>query len=166
MFGHNEWVTLTVLNAVNKENQVTDLIISLPLEDDINLDIPDDIIQVSLFEYHDGRTPYGNEAFKICVGKETSIRKICKNKEVEISEFTPYAFDAIESADDRLCYFVNDEGKHIVFAKLDEDDILVSDTMELKFILYFISDKFRQIEYSLIDIKSIDLIRRKKMDIL
>lgn len=152
MFRYDDKVILTSGNIINKEGKIIDYNISFPIKDN-DLIIPNDILIMDIFEYHDCFKPYGYVAFKICVGKITSIKEICNSNKKNIS-FTNKISGHIESVDDKLCYFDDATGNHIVFAKINNGDIVVESIEELKDVLNRISNNFENIENSILKIKN------------
>ena len=143
MFRYGDKITLTGINAINKKGEIIDYVLSFPLEDS-DFYIPEDIAEISVFEYHEGTANYGYVAFKICVGKKTSIRNICELKENNV-KFEKRIFKNVIDIDDPLCYY-DEEGKHIVFARINPGDIMVSDIDDLRSALISVSNTFRNIK--------------------
>ena len=112
-------------------------------EDELN--IPDDIIEVNLFEGNEGFDTFGYESFKICVGKTISLNEIRRNK-IKNVIFSKRATSYIDSPDDKLCYFKNENNMYMVFAKIDKGDIVVESPEELKDALIYISRRFNTIK--------------------
>ena len=112
MFGYNDKLTLTAINTINKKGKIINYNLSFPIDEN-ELSIPEDVIQMSIFEYHEGREIYGHETSKICVGKTTSIYNIYKSRGQNYV-FRDKLFDKIESPDDTLCYYA--------IAKYEADD--------------------------------------------
>ena len=79
MFHYEDNITLTVDNIINKNGDITNYKLSFPIIED-ELNIPDDIIEVSVFECNEGYDIIGYEVFKICVGNITSLNEIRKNQ--------------------------------------------------------------------------------------
>ena len=151
MFGYNDKLTLTTINTINKKGEIINYNLSFPIDKE-ELSIPEDVIQMSIFEYHEGREIYGHETSKICVGKTTSIYHIYKSQGQNYV-FRDKLFDNIESPDDTLCYYDDSNGKHIVFSKINDEDIVVRNIDELKETLLFISKEFQNINDSSSKIK-------------
>ena len=135
MFQFNDKVTLTGINTINQDGEIISYIISFPITDP-DFEIPKETVQISIFETHLGREKYGYTAFKICVGKITSISEICKKKNPDNVKFISKNFvKSIKDADEKLCYYEDKDGNHIVFARIEKGDIYVKDLQELKNIL-------------------------------
>ena len=152
MFRYNDKLTLMAINFLNKKGDISNYRLSFPIDKE-KLDIPKDIIKLSIFEYHEGYETYGHEIFKICVGNLTSIARICKNHEYNY-DFLGNIAGSIKSPNDKLCYYDNELGKRIIFAKINEEDRVVSNIGELKDTLIDISDNFMNIKTSILRLKN------------
>ena len=75
MLGVNDKLYLSVINFVSKDYKILPLNFKLPLEDE-NLDISDDIISASVFEYNESDYVSGRVVFNIYVGKQSTFRDI------------------------------------------------------------------------------------------
>ena len=164
MFKQQDKVTLSAINAINKDEEIIDYVLPLPIADS-DFFIPEDIIQLSIFEYHEGIHTYGYEAFKICIGKTITVRQICELHMNNV-EFINKSFEKINDLDDQLCYFVDDNGRYHVFAKLNAGDIIVKDIEDMKEVLIFISERFNRIKNSLFEIKNINNKDIKTVEII
>ena len=131
MFKHNDRFTLTGINAIDKDGQMIDYHLSFPI-DKSTFTIPENIREISVYEYHEGTEKYGYIAFKILVGKITSVRELC-SPEIEDFQIDYRAFREIKEADDKLCYYEDDGGVYRVFAKIKPGDIVVNNIV----IVYF-----------------------------
>ncbi len=152
MFHYEDKINLVADNIVNRNGDITNYKLTFPItEEDLN--IPDDIIHVSIIECCEGfDSSYGYESFKICVGKITSFNEIRRN-EIKNVIFGKKAISCMEGLDDKLCYFKNDNNIYMVFAKIDEGDIVVETQEELKEALMFISKRFETIQNEILRIK-------------
>lgn len=153
MFRNGDKLTLSCINVINKGGKIIDYHISFPLEDS-DFDIPEDVVEMSIFEGHDD---IGYLSFKICVGDITNLYKICNDKEGAYL-FERRAFSDIKSPDDDICYYNDSNNVHIVFSKINEGDIVVSDIEELKRVLINISNNFKSIKDSIVMMKNTDFI--------
>ena len=153
MLGYNDKFILIGNNIINRKREMTNHTISFPITED-NLYIPEDILQMSIFEYHEVNEykSYGYEVFKIYVGKITSINQICSSSTKNV-KFKNNVLKSIKTEEDKMCYFDDDLGRHIVFAKLNKNDIVVDNIEELKNALIFISKKIQNIKDITLDIK-------------
>lgn len=151
MFRYNDKITLIATNAINKDGKIIDYILSFPITED-NLVIPEDVIQMSILEYHEGYQNYGYESFKICVGKTTSIKEMCELQKDNI-EFYAHVLNSVETSNDKLCYLDDSTGKYSIFAKINDGDIVVENIEQLKDALILISNNFQKIKSSVLAIK-------------
>ncbi len=152
MFGFNDKVTLTGINTINQNGEIIDYIISFPITD-YDFDIPEETIQISIFEGHLGRENYGYTAFKICVGEITSIEEICEKQNNNIKFLNKDIAKSIKNVDDKLCYYEDKDGKYIIFARIDDGDVYVKDIRELKKVLITISNNFENIQSAVTNIR-------------
>ena len=153
MFASNDNITLSCINVLNKDLKIIDFNLSFPLYD-TDLEIPDDVIEVSIFESHLGRNNYGYVVYKICVGEVTSIEEIANSNEPYL--FDRRAFSNIKRVDDKLCYYTNSDNVHLIYEQLNSDDIVVKDVNELKMVLINISNNFKCIKEAIDSIRHSD----------
>ena len=66
MFHYEDKITLTADDLINRNGDITNYKLSFPIIED-ELNIPDDIIEVSIFEGNEGFDTFGYKSFKICV---------------------------------------------------------------------------------------------------
>lgn len=151
MFGYNDNFRLTATNTINKEGKMINYTLSFPVSEE-DLIIPDNVIQMSVLEYHEGYQNYGYESFKICVGKTTSIKEMCELQQNNI-EFYGNVLNNIETSNDKLCYLDDLTGKYSIFAKINDGDIVVENIEQLKDTLLLISNNFQNIKDSVLTIK-------------
>ena len=150
MLGLNDKITLCAINFTNKNGEIINYHLPFPIKEDFEL--PDDIIQVSIFETHQGICNYGFTAFNIYIGEITTIEGICKFANSGRSyHIIP---DKIGKIDAKLCYYIDDKGKYIVFAKINHNDIVVKDLHELKRVLMKISNNFENIKNAINNIRN------------
>ena len=150
MFHYNDKVTLTAANSINKDGKIVNFNLSFPIKDE-NLVVPEDIIQIYIYECTDNSF-IGSISFKICVGKTTNLSTLVKSKE-QFSFLDRNISIGINRIDDKLCYYDDNSGKHVIFAKINKGDIVVKDTEELKKLLIYISNEFLNIKTSVSKIK-------------
>ena len=143
MLEYNDKMTLTGINAINKKGKIINYNLVFPLNDD-DFYLPEDITEISVFEYHEGYENYGFKAFKICMGKITSIREICESHDNDV-KFERRVFEEIVTPDDNLCYYDEDDKKNI-FSKLNQGDIVVKDLDDFRSALISVSDNYRIIK--------------------
>ena len=164
MFGYNDNFRLTATNTINKEGKMINYTLSFPVSEE-DLIIPDNVIQMSILEYHEGYQNYGYESFKICVGKTTSIKEMCELQKDNI-EFYGNVLNSIETPNDKLCYIDDLADKYSIFAKINDGDIVVESIEQLKDTLILISRNFQNIKDSVLAIKYNDekdskIVKRK-----
>ena len=150
MFGNNDKITLTLINAKNIDGEILPLQLSLPLTDD-NYTIPDDLVSIDVFEYHEGLVNGGKIAFSIYIGEVTSINNLIKSNtmsDVRISKNI-----VITSIDSPIC--IQDRlDKKIVFENIKENDVVVNNKEELIFVIQNLSNNISIIKKSLTKIKT------------
>ena len=150
MLGCNDKITLCAINFTNKDGEIINYHLSFPIKEDFEL--PNDIIQLSIFETHQGICNYGFTAFNIYVGDITTIKgTIDHYKTGKGYKIIP---DKISNVDAKLCYYNDDHGNWIVFAKINEGDIVVKDLHELKIVLTNISNNFSNIKEAITNIRN------------
>ena len=159
MFKYDDKVTLTAINAIDSEGNLLDYQISFPIDKD-SFDIPENIREIGIFEYHEGDKTYGYNAFKICVGKITSIQEICAFRPAYTIEDA--LLSNIKSVDDKLCYYEDENGKWHIFAKLNNGDIVTDTNDMLRDMLLVISDNYLSIVNATEGIKRKSLKSRSK----
>ena len=150
MFGNNDKITLTLINAKNIDGEILPLQLSLSLTDD-NYTIPNDLVSIDVFEYHEGLVNGGNTIFSIYIGEVTSINNLIKSNtmsDVRISKNI-----VITSIDSPIC--IKDRlDKKIVFANINENDVVVNNKEELIFVIQNLSNNISIIKKSLTKIKT------------
>ena len=150
MLGCDDKITLCAINFTNKEGEIINYHLPFPVKEDFEL--PNDIIQVSIFETHQGICNYGFTAFNIYVGNITTIKGIIDHyKTGKGYKIIP---DKISSVDAKLCYYNDNHDNWIVYAKINEGDIVVKDLHELKIVLINISNNFSNIKEAITNIKN------------
>ena len=86
MFAYNEKIKLTVMNVRDRNGRLLPINISLPLNVK-NINLPENISQLSIIEYHEGIEIYGHRAFNIYVGKTGTIEEILNiRKKIKIND--------------------------------------------------------------------------------
>ena len=160
MFAYNDKITLVGVNAVNKDGQIMDFIVPFPIN--YYISIPTDLVQMSIFEYHEGHELFGRESIRLFVGKITSFRQLCEVRGEEFS-IRNSIFRTIQTGDDELCYFDSESGVHTIFGKVEKGDIVVDNIDELKQVLFDISDNFQNIQDSICKIRNYGNERGKKI---
>ena len=157
MLGQEDKIKITGVQAIDRNGKLLDFNLKFPFEEDV--EIPEDIVSITIFEYQEGIQSFGKGVFKICIGPTTSAMEICKNNDTNIN-FICGSFEKIKSVDDKLCYFIDENGKKIIFARVDSTDVVVNNIEEFKNVLFEISDNVRNINNSISRIRRLHL--RKK----
>jgi hypothetical protein len=150
MFRSLDVDSLSAINALGRDMRFINFELSFPIKGEYK--IPEDIRQLSIFESHMDKGMRGFESFKIYVGKLTTIRRICNSKDNNFI-FLGDVLSIAESVDNPLCYYDEEDGTHVVFARPYKGDIVVANTDELRDALEYISKKFRTIKNSSNSIK-------------
>lgn len=149
MFGNNDKLTLTLINARDINGNILPFQLKLPLGNDYTL--PEGISSLDVFEYHEGLINGGNIAFSIYIGEITTINNLVSSK---LSNVKIAKNIEIPSVDSLLC-FQHLSGKQIIFATVNEQDIIVENKEKLMEVIEQLSDNFNIINNSLIKIKSL-----------
>ena len=142
---NNEKIIVKTIDALNRKGEKLDYQVSFPF-DERYFWAPASIREISIYEYHEGDEIYGFVPFKIYIGKLTSIKEICQSNDKNFS-IEPQVFQELSSIDDKLCYYEDMHGKYIVFAKVNDEDIVVENNMEFKEVMVDISNKITNNEY-------------------
>ena len=144
MFGQNDKLTLTFINARDINGNLLPFEVKLPLSNEYTL--PDNIASLDVFEYHEGLVNGGSIVFSIYIGQITSINNLVNrnamsnvkiNKNIEIS-----------SIDSPVC-IQTVQGKQIIFATLKEQDIVVENKEKMIEVIEQLSDNFNVINNSI-----------------
>ena len=151
MFGNNDKITLTLINAKNIDGEILPFQLSLPLTKD-NYVIPEDLVSIDVFEYHEGLVNGGNTVFSIYIGEVTTINNLIKSNtmlDVKIAKNI-----VITSIDSPIC--IKDKlDKKIVLANINENDIVVNNKEELIFVINNLSNNISIINNSVLKIKTL-----------
>ena len=150
MLGCNDKITLCAINFTNKNGEIINYHLKFPI--DAYFEIPEDIIQVSIFETHQGICNYGFTAFNIYVGDITTIKETIDH--YNSGKGYKIIPDKIKSIDTKLCYYNDEHDNWIIFAKVNNNDVVVKDANELKSILINISNSFENLQNSINNIKN------------
>lgn len=154
MFGNNDKITLTLVNAMDKNGRLLPFVLSLPVGDK-DIVIPENVLKMDVFESNITFQEYGSVAFSIYVGKVSTVMSLFnENKNnLKISK----GLNHIEDVDMPICYYTSDDGRNIIFAKVNDNDIVVKDTEELKKVIVNISKHFTKIKNEVSKIKELSL---------
>ena len=152
MFGVNDKTTLTGINVFNKNKEIMGYVLKFPFNAE-ELELPKDMVQMTIFEYDSSYANFGHKVFKLCIGDTTSLEEINDNPEMGRIEFFPGVFDELESPSDKIFFFLDETGKKILFSKVNDEDIVVSDIKEAKRVLTKISNEYRTIKEASLRLK-------------
>lgn len=153
MYKNNDKITLTINNVMDLEGNILPCNIVLPINENITL--PNETVQVSIFEYQEGNLTGGHIAFNIYVGEIKTIEALIYDKINNNKKFDVNSKLEIHKLDTPLCCKTIDNGKIFVFAKVTENDIVVNNLAELKEKLYEISGSFLQVKEGLSIVKKL-----------
>lgn len=145
MFGVNDRTSLTGINVFNKNKKLSGYVLKFPFNVE-ELDIPEDMVQMTIFENDSGYVNFGHAVFKICIGDITTLAAVNNNSEEERLEFFPGLFDELDGTDNKIFYFIDDTGKKVLFSKVNDNDIVVSNLEEAKKVLIKMSNEYRTIK--------------------
>lgn len=149
MFGYSDKISLSVINALDKDGNIIDFQLSFPISEDF--EIPDNILQVSIFEMRQDIGYQGFNSFKIFIGTCSSIDEMY---EAGILDKTVIRENLhIKRLDKKICYFDNEKGNHVIYTTVDRGDIVVKNKDEMKNVLINISNEFASIKSSIARIK-------------
>ena len=151
MLGVNDKVTLCAVDFIDKEGEIVHFSLDFPIKE--NFSLQGDIIGLSIYEMHQGKHTYGNVVFHIYVGDVVPFKKIAEGMSNKRNRVNINCH--IDSLDDNVCYF-EDDGKTVIFAKVNDNDIVVNNLSELENVLMQISNNFENIENSIDNIKNIN----------
>lgn len=154
MFGNNDKLSLVLINARNINGDILPFQLRLPLNKKCIL--PEELVSMDAFEYHEGLVNGGNIAFSIYIGEVTTIMKLYH----EIDKNDIKVIDNIEitSVDLPIC-IQKISGKKVVYAILNEQDIVVESQEKLIEVIEQISDNFNTINNSVTKIR---MLSKKK----
>ncbi|MBQ6538832.1 MAG: hypothetical protein IJL76_00950 [Bacilli bacterium] len=151
MLGYNDKVFLSVSNVMNKEGEKYLINISLPNNFEY-IGFPDDVIKVSVYEKEIKQYGEGDKVFNILVGKVSTMDDLFEDEEIVTFSEMLAETDYVKT-DDPVCYYKNDDGNCVIFAKIEDGDIVVKDVEELEEQVMDISYDFEKIQRSINKIK-------------
>ena len=155
MFGYSDKLTLNIMNVYDRSGCLLYLSIPFPLNDE-NIIFPETTAMLSIAECHQGKDFYQRHKFNIYLGKESTLDELLKRKVgPRISVLCNKQFK-----DDKVVYYEKENGVSVIIESLEEGDIVVENTEELRLVLKQISDEFENIRSSVNKIKTLG---RKKM---
>ena len=153
MFGYEDKITLSAINAINKDGEIIDFHLSFPIEYDF--DVPENILQMSIFEMRQDIGINGFNSFKIFIGTASSIDNMLEDGRLKNTVIRENLH--IERLDRSICYFDNEKGEHVIYSTVNPGDIVVKDIEEMKKILISISNEFGSIKSSIQRIKKMSV---------
>lgn len=149
MFGMYDKVVLSLINASDMDGKL--LPFSRPLPVDGEIEIPEELSSIDVFEYQEGFISGGEIVFTIYVGEKSTIDEM-----VDANDgLKMHLRDEIEipSVDTPVCYRIVD-GKKKIYATLEENDVVVKDHAELKTTIKNLSEYYNEFNRSLQKIKT------------
>lgn len=148
MFGYGDKVTLSLVNGTDVNGKIIPFNLSLPANDDY--EIPEDLSVIDVFEYQEGSSTNGLIVFSIYIGNKTTIRELVDIKDGKHIKLR----DEIEipSIDTDICYQTVGDNR-VVFAVLDETDLVVGSHEELRDAIGKLSEDFNVFNKSVQKIK-------------
>lgn len=154
MFRQNDKITLTLMNARDIQGNILPFELKLPLTNEYS--IPENIVALDVFEYHEGLVNGGNVAFSIYMGETTSINNLIKENIVFDIKITKNIVNL--SMDTSICV-QNISGKKVVFSIVNEQDVVVKDKEKLIQVIEQLSSNFKVMNDS---IEKIHILIKKK----
>ena len=128
MFGYRDDISLSIANITNKNGEKLSIDFSLPKHKDIVL--ADDIVKASLYETLIQGNYKEINTYNIYIGEIQTIQNLQKsNKKYRITKKITDTSNISQS--DPVCCFKEDNERYVVFAKVNEEDIIVKDIKEL-----------------------------------
>lgn len=153
MFGENDKVYLSVSNAINKNGEKYIININLP-NDFSTISFPDDVVKVTVKEKETRKNTKVYTTYNVLVGEKSTLADLDDNDEsIALSKMIEDE-DCIQ-LDDQICYYRDEEDYCVIFAKVQEGDIVVRDIEELENKLNNISSEFEKIQKSISKIKKL-----------
>lgn len=156
MFGPYDKVTLSLINAATTDGSLLPFSITLPVAEDI--EFPEELSSIDVFEYQEGFISGGEIAFTIYVGHKSTIDEM-----VDMNDgIKMHLRDEIEipSVDTPVCYQIVD-GRKLVYAVMDENDLAVEDHEGLKEAIKQLSADYKEFNQSVDKIKTFGKVRNK-----
>ena len=143
MFGQNDKLTLTFINARDIDGNMLPFQVKLPLSNEYTL--PDNIASLDVFECHEGLVNGGSIVFSIYIGQITSINNLVNTNAISNVKIAKNI--EISSVDSPVC-IQTVQGKQIIFATLNKQDIVVENKEKLIEVIEQLSDNFKSINNS------------------
>lgn len=152
MFAYNEKLSLTVMNVRDKSGKLLPINIPLPLNNGL-INLPENISQISIIEYHEGVEIYGHCAFNIYVGQTGTFEEIMAKK-TKIRMLNNLHTE-IKSCKEHLVYYQKEADMLYIFASVQGNDIVVENIEELTKVIKTISKEFLTIKKSVSKIRKL-----------
>ena len=143
MFGQNDKLTLTFINARDINGNILPFEVKLLLSNEYTL--PDNIASLDVFECHEGLVNGGSIVFSIYIGQITSINNLVNTNAISNVKIAKNI--EISSVDSPVC-IQTVQGKQIIFATLNKQDIVVENKEKLIEVIEQLSDNFKSINNS------------------
>lgn len=158
MFAYNDKLRLAVINVKDKTGNILPINISLP-SNVKNICLPETVLQLTIFEYHEGIEVYGHHAFNVYVGQTATFEEMLNNKvKIKInSKFNP----EIKSSQEQLVYTEREDGVFEIYGSVQGNDIVVNSVEELEEILKRISKELSSIQRSVANIRKLSKNKKK-----
>ena len=148
MFGKNDKLSLTFVNARDINGNIFPFQLKLPLSDSEYI-LPEGLASIDLFEYHEGLVNGGNVVFSIYIGGVTTINNL--RDEINKSNVKIAKNIEIESIDSPVCV-QREAGNQVVFATINENDVVVDNQEQLMMVVDYLSNNLDFINNSLLRI--------------
>jgi len=153
MFGQNDKLTLTFINARDINGNILPFQVKLPLSNEYTL--PDNIVSLDVLEYHEGLVNGGSIVFSIYIGQITSINNLVNANAMSNVKITKNI--EISSIDSPVC-IQTVQGKQIIFTAVNKQDIVVENKEKLIEVIEQLSDNIKTINNS---VKKIHRLSKK-----
>lgn len=161
MFLENEKIRLVLANTYNMGGEKAEtmeestLVIELPTKDE-NLIIPSYALKFELWEIHEGKNAYAQLVHRIFIGSISSIEKMQSDK---VSFLYSRGLDCrdlnnFKDGDPCVVYRTGKDSYDII-AKMQDSDIVVNDTEELKMLITLLSNEFYEVKSSVKRVRNI-----------
>lgn len=150
MFGYYDRITLSLVNGADVNGKSVPFSLTLPITDE-GYEIPSDLASVDVFEYQEGFNSGGTIVFSIYVGERTTIEQLVDKKSDKLLKLR----DEIEipAVDSPICYQIVGDNR-LVYANVDEEDVVVQSHDELRDVIGKLSTDYNSFCESVQKIKS------------
>ena len=149
MLGKSDRVNFVITNFKDVEGNICNSILKLPCEDELN--IGDNIVEASLFEYQEGYLIGGFSPLRILIGNKISVSDLVKKiKNEHIDYKITGKLDYIRSND--VCY-IKDGEKYLIYREVLDNDIVVNNKEEFINKIMEISNEVSKIDSGIKNIK-------------